>query len=347
MKIPNRFLQLSAAAFLSLSAPAAAQDLVQDTLAVRILLDQNGLTAMPVSQVITVQAQRVAALELSGLQLVDLPPQIGVLSALKYLVLSDNLLDSLPGEVWDLSGLVELDLGGNRIGALDPRVAGLKNLLILGLRDNGLASLPPAVYTLPQLTTLLLAGNALDTLPEAVADLAFLSYLDVSGNLLKSVPYTLAAMDLDSLDLSSNLLETLPGLITGMKAGTRVRLASNRLCDLGGSLDAWAEGKEPGYKAAQTCGAGVRRAAARAAGPGLRAMWDGDVLRIGITGLGNAPGTVEVLIRDASGREALRLPAAAGALEIPRSALGAAGGFYWAELRRDGKSALVAPVPLR
>ncbi|MDB5049369.1 MAG: Leucine rich repeat protein [Fibrobacteres bacterium] len=347
MKIRNPFFFLAALATLSVCAPAYAQDFVQDTLAVRLLLDQNGLVSTPASQVITVESDRVSALKLSGLKLVKLPAEIGGLSALKYLTLTDNLLDSVPGELWDLSQLVELDLGGNRLKALDPKVANLKKLLLLGLRDNGLPSLPGETYTLVNLTTLLLAGNSLDTLPEAIANLPFLQYLDLSDNLLRTIPFTVAAMDkLDSLDLSSNLLESLPDLITEMNAATKVHLGANRLCNLDAPLDAWAKGKEPGYQATQICGAGVRQVAAGSSGPVLRALSDGKILRVDMRGLGNTQGTLEIVFRDVSGRMVLRMRPAEGAraLEIPWAALGRAQGFLWAELRVGGKSAAVAPV---
>jgi Leucine-rich repeat (LRR) protein len=326
--------------------PVRAQDLVQDTLAVRILLDQNGLTSMPVSQVVTVESERVTALKLTGLQLLSLPPQIGVLDQLKYMTLTDNLLDSLPDQLWDLANLVELDLGGNRLAALSPKVAKLDKLLLLGLRDNDLPSLPVEVYALPNVSTLLLAGNQLDTLAEAIADPPFLKYVDASGNQLRSVPYTMAAMDLDSLDLSSNVMVSLPDLITGMKAQTRVHLASNRLCDLGSSLDAWAQGKDPGYKASQVCGAAVRRTASRAGAPSLRAFRDGNSLRLDFRGLGNVQGTVEIALRDLAGRTALRLEAPAGIREmsIPSAALAGRNGFLWAELRVNGKPLFTVPV---
>lgn len=331
---------------LAISISVKAQDLIQDTLAVRILLDQNGLTDTPVSGVATVAAQRVTGLRLSGLELLRLPPEIGSLSALKYLTLSDNLLDSLPAEIWDLSALVELDLGGNRIGSLDHGIGRLGNLLLLGLRDNGLATLPAEVFALPQLTTLLLSGNQLDTLPDAVADPPFLAYLDLSGNRLRTIPFTMAAMDLDSLDLSNNVLESLPGLITSMKPGTRVHLAANRLCTLTGPLDAWAEAKEPGYKAAQICDAGVRPASAPAGGAVFTAVRIGDGLRLDFGGLANTPGGLEIRILDAAGREAARARAAAGdrSLEIPIASPGGSRGFLWAEARRAGKPAWVTPV---
>ena len=58
----SRPAALDAAACLAL--PLRAQDYLQDTLAVRIPPDQDGLTATPVTRVITAEAQRVARLRL-------------------------------------------------------------------------------------------------------------------------------------------------------------------------------------------------------------------------------------------------------------------------------------------
>lgn len=344
MKNPNALPAACCAALLTLcAAPSRAQDLAQDTLAVRILLDQNGLTAMPASRVIEIdpKAARVTALRLADLQLTSLPPQIGALTALKYLVLSGNLLDSLPSAVWGLASLVQLDLGGNRLGALDARVSGLKNLLLLGLRENGLASLPPALFDLPQLETLLLARNALDTLPEAVAELAFLRYLDLSGNQLRTVPFTVAAMDaLDSLDLSSNLMTGLPDAIRGLPAAARVRLGSNRLCALGPELEAWADAEDPAWKATQACGNAVRPRSAHAAGPALRGFRAGGRVRVDWAKPAAAPG--ELVLRDVSGRERSRIAIAAGAMGAEADA---GAGLLWAELREGGRVRATGAVP--
>jgi len=347
MKNPTRFrIVLFSFSVLPFFAPSArAQDLKQDTLAVRILLDQNGLTTIPVSQVAQIDpaAERVTALRLSGRNLSALPSQIGSMDALKYLVLSDNLLDSLPAEIWDLASLVELDLGGNHIPSLDARVSRLQSLLFLGLRGNGLASLPDSLFALPQLETLLLTGNLLDTLPEAVANLPFLKYLDVSGNVLRALPFTLAAMQtLDTLDVSDNVIESLPETITQLSASTKVLLDSNRLCDLDASLTAWANAKEPAWKSSQSCGIAVRPRARAARGPSMRAWAESGSLRLDWSGTESWEGDRSVILRDAAGREVLRA-------SVERQATGVSlrrvqGGFLWAELRVGNRVAAMTAV---
>lgn len=348
MKIPRptQALALAFSALLLGSPPARAQDLRQDTLAVRILLDQNGLIATPVAQVAEIGAGRITALRLQGLKLATLPAQIGALDALEYLVLSDNLIDSLPAALWDLDRLVELDLGGNRIASLGAGVGRLKSLLFLGMRANALTALPDSLFALPHLETLLLAGNILDTLPESVANLAFLRYLDLSGNALRALPFTVAAMEaLDSLDLTGNEIASLPASITLMPASARVRLSGNRLCDLGSEQAAWADSKDPAWRGSQVCGSPVRPHARAPRGPRLRAFAAGGGLRLDWSGTEGLAGARTVVLRDLAGREAARIDIGADAagltLARPRA------GFLWAELRVGGrvvaKAAAVAP----
>ena len=312
----------------------------------RILLDQNGLTATPVSQVAEINSGlgRITALRVSGLKLTSLPAQVGSLTALRYLVAADNLLDSVPVAVWGLTSLVELDVGGNRILSLDARVSQLQGLLLLGLRGNGLTVLPPSLFSLPHLETLLLAANALDTLSEDVANLAFLKYLDVSHNILRTVPYTLAAMDgLDSLDLSANVMEYLPDL-GSLKPAAKVHLAANRLCNLGAQQQAWADAKEPGWKATQVCGSGIAARTARLSPKGLRAFVDGVSVRLELPGPSPSGAPRRIRILDATGRgpAPIAVPAGLTAFSVPRA--GGKAGFLWAELREEGRLPLVAPI---
>jgi Leucine-rich repeat (LRR) protein len=326
-------LVMASFSFLAFSGAPLAQDLKADTLAIRIILDENGLISVPVAQVSDIDPAkgRVTALRLGSRKLTVLPTEIGVLDGMKYLVLNNNLLDSLPAALWGLGNLVELDLGGNRIAMLDARVGRLKSLLYLALQGNGLTSLPDSIFALPQLETLILADNVLDTLPEDVAELAFLKYLDVSGNGLRALPFTLAAMQsLDTLDVSGNVIESLPGALTQMRAAAKVMLGGNRLCDLDATMAAWANSKDAAWRSSQNCGIPIRPRARSARGPSLRAWSEAGRVRLDWSGIDRA-GPRSVILRDAAGRELLRQSAGtdAAGMTLPRTAAG----FLWAELR--------------
>src|SRR3954470_10227999 len=67
-------------------------------------------------------------LELSGLNLVSLPPEIGRLTALTALLLYDNRLAALPPEIGRLTALTTLYLHNNRLAALPPEIGRLTTL---------------------------------------------------------------------------------------------------------------------------------------------------------------------------------------------------------------------------
>jgi len=74
-------------------------DYVCDSLAVRAILDVNGLNNTPVDNVSIIQNQRIKYLRLENSQITSLPPEIGKLTALTRLHLESNQLTSIPSEI--------------------------------------------------------------------------------------------------------------------------------------------------------------------------------------------------------------------------------------------------------
>ena len=74
----------------------------------------------------------------------ELPPEIGQLTSLENLDLSDNDLTELPPEIGQLTSLENLDLSGNDLAELPPEIGQLTSLENLELGVNfSLAELPP------------------------------------------------------------------------------------------------------------------------------------------------------------------------------------------------------------
>ena len=120
--------------------------------------------------------------------LVELPPRVGRLAALRTLDLRCNQLTSLPyGGVERLAALRELDLSGNHLTAL-PRALGLCGALeTLCVAANRLRALPASAAHLAALTSLDAARNRLRRLPDP-ARLTRLRALRVGGNRLRALP---------------------------------------------------------------------------------------------------------------------------------------------------------------
>ncbi len=108
------------------------------------------------------------ALDLSGLSLTRLPPEIGQLSALTGLDLGKNQLTSLPPEIGQLSALTGLYLSGNQLTSLPPEIGRLSALTDLYITDNSLTSLPVEFGKLSALTRLLLHRNPELAIPASV-----------------------------------------------------------------------------------------------------------------------------------------------------------------------------------
>lgn len=109
---------------------------------------------------------QIRYLNLSALDLLNLPPEIAGLQNLRSLHLSNNYLVSLPSEIGNLQALRFLDLENNQLDDLPPVVAALKNLKHLSLAHNQLRRISSKIiHGLPRLHTLHIYENPFTTWP--------------------------------------------------------------------------------------------------------------------------------------------------------------------------------------
>jgi leucine-rich repeat protein SHOC2 len=112
-------------------------------------------------------ARRVVKLDLKGklVGAVEVPAELGALTALTELYLIRNQLTSLPAELGALTALTRLSLYGNQLTSLPAELGALTALTSLNLYGNQLTSLPAELGALTALRWLNLSMNQLTSLP--------------------------------------------------------------------------------------------------------------------------------------------------------------------------------------
>jgi Leucine-rich repeat (LRR) protein len=152
-------------------------------------------------------------LNLSNMQLTELPESLGQMAELEYLDVSYNQLAILPGWLGSLTQLTSLSLNNNQLVALPEPLGSLQKLKSLYAYENQLTTLPESLGQLCELQTLSVFGNQLSALPESIAGLAQLRYLGLSFNQFKLLPEWLGHFgQLVKLTLAGNPLALPPWL---------------------------------------------------------------------------------------------------------------------------------------
>jgi internalin A len=150
-------------------------------------------------------------LDLSGMNLFELPESIGQLTNITVLNLSSNQLRYLPESIGQLTNLTSLNLSFNQFNALPESMAPLTNLTSLDLSRNKLHTLPDLLGQLTNLTSLNLSFNQFQVLPESITQLIKLTTLDLWNNQLNILPESIGNLaNLTSLNFRNNKLNVLP-----------------------------------------------------------------------------------------------------------------------------------------
>ena len=169
-------------------------------------------------------------LDLSETQLSELPPEIGQLTALQSLNLGNNRLSELPPEIGRLTALQNLDLRQNELRELPPEIGQLTALQNLYLNGNRLSTLPSEIWLLTALQRLRLSANQLEVLSPEIGRLTSLRDLYLNRNRLKVLPSQIGRLTtLQTLDLSANQLTALPPEIRRLRKLQLLDLSENQL----------------------------------------------------------------------------------------------------------------------
>ena len=140
----------------------------------------------------------------------EIPAELGSLTNLERLDLSDNQLSGVPAELGNLSNLKSLDLSHNRLTEIPGELGSLSNLTRFYLQGNQLSGeIPSELGSLSNLEWLWLQRNQLSgEIPAGLGSLSSLEWLHLSDNQLTGeIPAELGSLtNLERLDLTNNQL---------------------------------------------------------------------------------------------------------------------------------------------
>lgn len=214
-------LGLTIACLLIFSLNVFSQDYKQDSLAVRAILDSNGLSTVTVEEVSKVGNNRIDTLLLQQRGLSTLPSVIGNITKLLYLDLHDNTLKSIPSEIGNLKDLIFLDLRFNELSSIPTTIGELKKLTWLDCRTNEITTIPAEIGDLAALERLYFSSNNINSIPSEIGNLVNLRGLYIEDNDITAIPTTIENMaGLDILWIHKNKITAIPkeiGELTGLQ----------------------------------------------------------------------------------------------------------------------------------
>ncbi|EFA78013.1 leucine-rich repeat-containing protein [Heterostelium album PN500] len=142
-----------------------------------------------------------------------LPEEIGRLSTLECLDLSENDFTTdgrLPWSITQLVNLKELSLNHSKLANFPLQILNLVNLRKLSLSNNLFTKLPNDISPLHNLVELNLSNNRLENVPSSIGQLEKLQVLSIQHNQIKELKPSMGLLPLEHLAIQGNPLRTPP-----------------------------------------------------------------------------------------------------------------------------------------
>lgn len=154
-----------------------------------------------------VRPEEVTSLDLTNLDLTELPYELTLFKNLERLELAYNQLDHkafMP--LCQMSNLKFLSLSKNNIEIIPPEINCLLNLEELNLQNNQIAKIPQAFDYLQKLEMLNLQFNEIEAIPSSLVSMAALKVLLLTGNPIKEFPIEIIELEkLEEIHLPDSL----------------------------------------------------------------------------------------------------------------------------------------------
>ncbi|WP_293189405.1 MULTISPECIES: COR domain-containing protein [unclassified Microcoleus] len=165
-----------------------------------------------------------------GNKLTEFPDVVLQLTNLKILLIPKNQITSIPDAIWQLSNLTRLNLSDNQITVIPEAIGQLSNLTDFFLWRNQITVIPEAILQLSNLTKLLLSQNQITSIPDAIGQLSNLTNIHLFYNQITSIPDAIGQLsNLTHLYLYNNQITVIPEMIAQLSNLTELYLWNNQI----------------------------------------------------------------------------------------------------------------------
>lgn len=174
--------------------------------------------------------EKVYKLNLRRKRINSIPPEIGKLKNLEFLVISGSTIKTIPKEIENCKKLKSIIANSSRLTELPSSLGNLKNLRTLKAEYCNLQYIPKEIGNIESLWELSLGHNNIKTLPHELGKLKNLTVLDISDNPIKEFPSCIVQMEnLKRFWMFRNNIKKIPFEINNLKYLDHIRLSKKKI----------------------------------------------------------------------------------------------------------------------
>ena len=145
--------------------------------------------------------------------------------------------EKIPENIGNLTSLKSLDLSNTQISALPESIGNLTSLQSLYLSNTQISALPESIENLTSLQSLYLSFTQISELPESIGNLTSLQSLDLESTQISELPESIEKLtNLQSLDLSFTQISELPDSIWNLTSLQGLNLRYTQISELPESI---------------------------------------------------------------------------------------------------------------
>jgi internalin A len=176
-------------------------------------------------------------LDLSNNQIAEVSGVISRLISLRAIYLSNNQITKIPEEIGDLTSLQYLNLSNNQIAEVSGVISRRTSLRAFDLSDNQITEISEVISKLTSLQNLNLSNNQIIEIPEAIGKLTSLQNLNLSNNQIIEIPEAIGKLAfLQNLNLSNNQIAEISGVIGKLTSLQNLNLSNNQIAEISGVI---------------------------------------------------------------------------------------------------------------